>query len=61
MACVWGPPSVRQASSCAGGAPGWPVSGLLADGCVWTRQVVFTHNFVGHSAAKTAFALPHWI
>ena len=25
------------------------------------QSVPYTYDFVGHSAAKTAFTLPHWI
>ena len=38
---VWGPPLVGLAGCGAGGAPVWPVMGLLAGGRVWKRPVVF--------------------
>ena len=35
---VWGSPSVALPGCGAEGAPGWPVSGLLAGARVWTHQ-----------------------
>ena len=29
--------------------------------CVFDGGKQYTYDFVGHSAAKTAFTLPHWI
>ena len=37
------------------------VTGSLGPWGGWGIAGTTTYDFVGHSAAKTAFTLPHWI